>query len=102
MRSQESARGNGVCGCSVLKPAPGDQRDDENFMKTTIAEYSDESPILSYESVDVGLVEPRKRDYSKGKTKSAPTPVEGFELKPPNTDRQSIVNVEDAKINEGK
>ncbi len=44
-------------------------RDDENFMKTTIAEYSDESPVLSYEAIDVSLVEPRKRDYSKGKAK---------------------------------
>jgi succinate dehydrogenase / fumarate reductase flavoprotein subunit len=42
-------------------------RDDENFMKTTIAEYSGEGPILSYEAVDVGLIVPRKRDYSKGK-----------------------------------
>ena len=33
--------------------------------------WSAESPVLSYESVDVSLVEPRKRDYSKGKTKSA-------------------------------
>lgn len=43
------------------------ERDDENFMKTTIAEYSTEAPVLSYEPVDVSLVEPRKRDYSKGK-----------------------------------
>lgn len=43
-------------------------RDDENFLKTTIAEYSEESPILSYEAVDVSLIEPRKRDYSKGKS----------------------------------
>ena len=42
-------------------------RDDGNFMKTTIAEYSAEAPILSYEPIDVSLVEPRKRDYSKGK-----------------------------------
>ncbi|HEX3102494.1 MAG TPA: succinate dehydrogenase flavoprotein subunit, partial [Pyrinomonadaceae bacterium] len=33
------------------------ERDDENFMKTTIAEYSEEAPILSYEPVDVSLVE---------------------------------------------
>lgn len=45
------------------------ERDDENFMKTTIAEYSEEAPVLSYEAVDVSLVEPRKRDYSKGKAK---------------------------------
>ncbi len=46
-------------------------RDDEKFMKTTIAECSAESPILSYEAIDVSLVEPRKRDYSKGKEKTA-------------------------------
>ena len=45
------------------------ERDDENFMKTTIAEYSDEAPVLSYDNVDVSLIEPRKRDYSKGKAK---------------------------------
>ncbi len=43
------------------------ERDDENFLKTTIAEYASEAPVLSYEPVDVSLVEPRKRDYSKGK-----------------------------------
>ena len=39
-------------------------RDDENFLKTTVAEYTEEAPILSYEPVDISLVEPRKRDYS--------------------------------------
>jgi succinate dehydrogenase / fumarate reductase flavoprotein subunit len=48
------------------KPAFPD-RDDENFMKTTIAEFSEEAPVLSYEPVDVSLVEPRKRDYSASK-----------------------------------
>ena len=42
-------------------------RDDENFMKSTIAEYSAEAPVLSYEPIDVSLVEPRKRDYSSSK-----------------------------------
>ena len=42
-------------------------RDDENFLKTTIAEYSEGAPQLSYEAVDIGLIVPRKRDYSKGK-----------------------------------
>ncbi len=47
------------------------ERDDENFLKTTIAEYSAEAPVFSYEPVDVSLIEPRKRDYSsKGKAKS--------------------------------
>ncbi len=39
-------------------------RDDDNFLKSTIADYSAEAPILSYEPVDTSLVEPRKRDYS--------------------------------------
>jgi succinate dehydrogenase / fumarate reductase flavoprotein subunit len=42
-------------------------RDDDNFLKTTIAEYSGEGPVLSYEPVDVSLIPPRKRDYSKAK-----------------------------------
>lgn len=44
-------------------------RDDEHFLKSTIAEYSAEAPVLSYEPVDVSLIEPRKRDYSSGKKK---------------------------------
>ena len=46
------------------------ERDDENFMKTTIAEYSDEAPVFSYDPVDISLIEPRKRDYSASKTKA--------------------------------
>jgi succinate dehydrogenase / fumarate reductase flavoprotein subunit len=46
-------------------------RDDENFLKTTIAEYSGEGPVFSYEPVDVSLIRPRKRDYSKGKKDAA-------------------------------
>ncbi|MCM3712338.1 succinate dehydrogenase flavoprotein subunit [Sporosarcina luteola] len=43
-------------------------RDDENFLKTTIAEFDGKSaPILSYEEVDVSLIPPRKRDYSAKK-----------------------------------
>lgn len=44
-------------------------RDDENFLKTTIAEYSGEGPVLSYEPVDISLIEPRKRDYSSSAAK---------------------------------
>lgn len=40
------------------------KRDDENFLKTTIAEYSAEGPILSYQPVDISGIEPRARDYS--------------------------------------
>ena len=42
-------------------------RDDENFLKTTIAEHSGEGPVISYEPVDVSLITPRRRDYSKVK-----------------------------------
>ncbi|MER3430319.1 MAG: succinate dehydrogenase flavoprotein subunit [Blastocatellia bacterium] len=43
------------------------ERNDEEWLKTTIAEYSDEAPVFSYEPVDVSLIKPRKRDYSKGR-----------------------------------
>jgi succinate dehydrogenase / fumarate reductase flavoprotein subunit len=42
-------------------------RDDENFLKTTIAEFSGEGPVLSYEAVDISLLKPRVRDYSQNK-----------------------------------
>ncbi len=76
------------------------ERDDENFMKTTIAEYSGEGPVLSYEAIDVSLVEPRKRDYSSGKKASA---AAGTELKPKNKketrplDRENKEEFEEAK-----
>lgn len=47
------------------------ERDDEHFLKTTIAEYSGEGPVISYEPVDVSLIPPRKRDYSKAKKETA-------------------------------
>ena len=86
-------------------------RDDERFLKTTIAEWSSEAPILSYEAVDIGLIEPRKRDYSSGKAKAAassqlpPTqgaaqvPQPGSELKPEG--REEIWVKDGKKITEG-
>ena len=53
-------------------------RDDDRFLKTTIAEFTGEGPVLSYEAVDTTLIKPRKRDYSKGKDNkqsTAPTEV---------------------------
>jgi succinate dehydrogenase / fumarate reductase, flavoprotein subunit len=50
-------------------------RDDENFLKTTIAEFSGEGPVISYEAVDVSLIPPRKRDYSKGKQETGKAAV---------------------------
>lgn len=39
-------------------------RDDENWMKTTLANYTADGPKLSYEAVDAGLIEPRARKYA--------------------------------------
>src|SRR5687767_1205465 len=75
------------------------ERDDENFLKTTIAEYSEEAPVFSYEPVDVSLVEPRKRDYSSGEAKAAQVPQPGSELKPEG--REEIWAKDAQKIEEG-
>jgi succinate dehydrogenase / fumarate reductase, flavoprotein subunit len=42
-------------------------RDDANFLKTTIATFdpSTESPVITYEKVDTSLVQPRERSYGK-------------------------------------
>lgn len=42
-------------------------RNDEQFMKTTKAAWTPEGPQISYEAVDVSLIPPRIRDYSKEK-----------------------------------
>ncbi|MDQ3798614.1 MAG: succinate dehydrogenase flavoprotein subunit [Acidobacteriota bacterium] len=85
------------------------ERDDENFLKTTIAEWSAEAPILSYEAVDIGLIEPRKRDYTKGKAKAAAgteksgaaqVPQPGSELKP--VGREEMLRKEGEKITKGE
>ncbi len=38
-------------------------RDDKNWLKTTLAAYSPDGPKLSYEAVDVSLIPPRPRKY---------------------------------------
>ncbi|MBM7584880.1 succinate dehydrogenase / fumarate reductase flavoprotein subunit [Bacillus pakistanensis] len=44
-------------------------RNDEEFLKTTMAKYNPEtnSPEFHYEEVDISLIKPRKRDYTKSK-----------------------------------
>lgn len=42
-------------------------RNDEEFMKTTKATWTPDGPQISYEAVDVSLIPPRIRDYSKDK-----------------------------------
>ena len=44
-------------------------RNDEQFLKTTIASWTPEGPEISYEDVDVSLIKPRKRDYTANKKK---------------------------------
>jgi succinate dehydrogenase / fumarate reductase flavoprotein subunit len=45
------------------------ERNDEDFLKTTMATFAGltAAPEFHYEEVDVSLIEPRKRDYSKKK-----------------------------------
>jgi succinate dehydrogenase / fumarate reductase flavoprotein subunit len=85
-------------------------RDDENFLKTTIAEYSGEGPVLSYEAVETSLIKPRKRDYSKGKqetgkaaeaaasTASGLPPKEGAKQVPLGGEEQKPENLSGAVI----
>ncbi|MGZ9585317.1 succinate dehydrogenase flavoprotein subunit [Paenibacillus marinisediminis] len=44
-------------------------RNDERFLKTSIAKWTPEGPEISYEEVDISLLKPRKRDYSSDKKK---------------------------------
>lgn len=43
------------------------ERDDDHWLKTTIAEYSLDEPIISYVPVDLRHLKPIKRDYTKAK-----------------------------------
>lgn len=42
------------------------ERDDENFLKTTMATFDgpNKAPLFHYEDIDVSLIPPRKRDYT--------------------------------------
>lgn len=41
------------------------ERNDEEFLKTTKASWTPDGPRISYDEVDVSLIPPRVRDYSK-------------------------------------
>lgn len=45
-------------------------RDDDRFLKTTIAEYSPDGPRISYEEVETGFIVPRPRVYNVDKQSS--------------------------------
>lgn len=42
-------------------------RNDEEFMKSTLATWTPDGPQITYEDIDVSLIEPRKRDYTANK-----------------------------------
>jgi len=44
------------------------ERDDANFLKTTMASWSSDGPQLSYEDVDTSLIKPRPRKYDVEKS----------------------------------
>ncbi len=43
------------------------KRDDERFLKTTLAEWTPDGPRLSYQEVDTSLIKPRLRNYAAEK-----------------------------------
>ncbi len=54
------------------------QRDDENFLKTTLARWTPDGPEIRYAPVNVSLIKPRPRRYDTPKTETkvtAPTPA---------------------------
>jgi succinate dehydrogenase / fumarate reductase flavoprotein subunit len=48
------------------------ERDDEHFLKTTMADWSSDGPRFSWEPVDVSLIKPRPRRYDVEKSASEP------------------------------
>jgi succinate dehydrogenase / fumarate reductase flavoprotein subunit len=49
----------------------GKGRDDTNWLKTTVAEWSKDGPKFSYEPVDISLVVPRARVYKQASMDAA-------------------------------
>ncbi|MBM3184622.1 MAG: FAD-binding protein, partial [Chlamydiae bacterium] len=56
------------------------QRDDQNWLKTTIATYSKDEPKITYEPVDTRHFDPVRRDYTKAEKtpaiKNLPTNIQ--------------------------
>ena len=57
------------------------ERDDENWLKTTIATYHPQEPTISYEPIDMRHLDPIKRDYTHAKKikptlKNVPTNIQ--------------------------
>ncbi len=47
------------------------ERDDRNFLKTTMARWTSDGPALSYDPVDTSLIKPRPRKYDVDKSPGA-------------------------------
>jgi succinate dehydrogenase / fumarate reductase flavoprotein subunit len=47
------------------------ERNDDKFLKTTLAKWTQEGPKIEFEDVDTSLIVPRKRDYSSAEKKGA-------------------------------
>jgi succinate dehydrogenase / fumarate reductase flavoprotein subunit len=68
-------------------------RNDDEWLRTTKASFSDEAPVFSYEEVDTSLIKPRVRDYSKAKVAETEHAT-GAEMEPAGSDRYA----EDEKL----
>jgi succinate dehydrogenase / fumarate reductase flavoprotein subunit len=51
------------------------ERDDPNFLKTSVARYTPNGPEISYEAVDISQVKPRLRNYTADSTTPKPATV---------------------------
>jgi len=57
------------------------KRDDARFLKSTIAEWTESGPKLSYEAVDTSLIIPRLRNYAAEKNESGTSTPEAESAK---------------------
>jgi len=56
-------------------------RDDEHWLKSTLAQWTPEGPKLSYEPVDISLLKPQIRDYGKVKKPAEAKPADATEAR---------------------
>ena len=54
---------------AVAAGRPLPERNDDKYMKTTMAEIDGTAPKITYKEIDTSLVKPVKRDYSGGAPK---------------------------------
>ncbi|MCK9906462.1 hypothetical protein MXD63_41540, partial [Frankia sp. Cpl3] len=54
-------------------------RDDENWLKSTLASYTPDGPSFSYEPIDLAYIQPRARRYDIVKDSAGQAPQSGLE-----------------------